>query len=78
MLTPAVPEFTCPINSWMIFGGSPAAGMTVGFEIIRAIPKSYMQRQRSAMTLWPFGAKVTSPPSGCDKLFSTSTEKIIV
>ena len=33
MLSAAVCELTRPMNSSMIFGGSPAAGMTVGLEI---------------------------------------------
>jgi hypothetical protein len=78
MLTADVPEFTFPINSSMIFGGSPAAGMTVGVEMTRAIPKNYMQSRRSAIELCPFAAKKTPPARGCDKLFLTSAEKIIV
>jgi hypothetical protein len=37
MLISAVFEFTRPKNSSMIFGGVPAAGITVGFEILLAI-----------------------------------------
>jgi hypothetical protein len=38
----------------MIFGGSPAAGMTVGAEMIRAIGKSYLQQQAGASTSCAF------------------------
>jgi hypothetical protein len=78
MLSAEVAEFTRPINSSMIFGGSPAAGITVGLEMTRAIPKNYMQSRRSAIEFCPFAAKRTPPARGCDKLFSTSAEKIIV
>jgi hypothetical protein len=37
MLMALVDEFTRPINSAIIFGGCPAAGITVGFEISRAM-----------------------------------------
>ena len=69
MLTADVPEFTFPINSSMIFGGSPAAGMTVGFVIIRAMPNDYMQNHRGAITAFPFAEK-TSQPIKYDKLFA--------
>jgi hypothetical protein len=42
-------EFTFPINSSMIFGGSPAAGMTAGARMILAIPNNYMQTQLDAI-----------------------------
>jgi hypothetical protein len=42
MLTAAVCEFTRPKNSSMIFGGSPAAGMTVGFAIWVAMIENYI------------------------------------
>ena len=57
MLTADVPEFTLPINSSMIFGGSPAAGMTVGVGMIRAMPNNYMQNQLGAIRLFLFAAK---------------------
>jgi hypothetical protein len=40
MLSAEVCEFTRPMNSSMIFGGSPAAGITVGAEISLGIVKS--------------------------------------
>jgi hypothetical protein len=46
-------EFTLPINSSMIFGGSPAAGMTVGDKISFAIVKNYIERDFTAIGL-PF------------------------
>jgi hypothetical protein len=59
MLIAAVPEFTRPTNSSIIFGGSPAAGMTVGFEMIRAIPNSYMQNHLGAIRLSDFVEKAS-------------------
>src|SRR5262249_48341333 len=69
MLTAAVPEFTRPINSSMIFGGSPAAGITVGAEMIRAISKNYMETRLRAIESVRRGKK--TPPAGrsCDRLF---------
>jgi len=52
MLIADVPEFTRSINSSMIFDGSPAAGMTVGAEMIRAIFKNYMEKQLRAIDLF--------------------------
>jgi hypothetical protein len=49
MLIADVSEFTRPINSSIIFGGSPAAGMTVGAEMIRAIAKNYMEKRLRAI-----------------------------
>ena len=46
MLTVVAPELTRPINSSIIFGGSPAAGIVVGAEMSRAIPYNYMQTRR--------------------------------
>jgi hypothetical protein len=57
MLIADVPEFTCPINSWIIFGGSPAAGMTVGAEMIRAISKNYMESRLRAIEFIQFAGK---------------------
>jgi hypothetical protein len=42
MLIAEVWEFTRPINSSITFGGWPAAGITVGWEISFAIAKHYM------------------------------------
>ena len=50
MLIADVPEFTRPTSSSIIFGGCPAAGMTVGVEMIRAIPNNYMQNHLGAIT----------------------------
>ncbi len=49
MLKAEVCEFTLPMNSSMIFGGSPAAGMMVGLEMSFAIGKNYSQNQRRAI-----------------------------
>jgi hypothetical protein len=57
MLSIGVPEFTFPINSSMIFGGSSAAGMTVGLEMIRATPNNYTQNRLGAITLLQFCPK---------------------
>ena len=40
MLIPVISEFTRPMNSSMIFGGSPAPGMIVGTGISFAILKN--------------------------------------
>lgn len=61
MLIADVLEFTHPTNSSIIFGGSPAAGMTVGVEMIRAIPNNYMQNQLGAIT-FPVRQKKTGQP----------------
>jgi hypothetical protein len=61
MLIAAVPEFTRPTNSSIIFGGSPAAGMTVGVEMIRAMPNNYMQNQLGAITSFQFARKASEP-----------------
>ena len=61
MLIAAVPEFTRPTNSSIIFGGSPAAGMTVGVEKIRAIPNNYMQNRLGAIRSSDFGEKASEP-----------------
>jgi hypothetical protein len=57
MLIADVPEFTRPINSSMIFGGLPAAGMTVGAEMIRAISKNYMEKRLRAIEFFQFAGK---------------------
>jgi hypothetical protein len=75
MLSSGVFEFARPINSSMIFGGSPAAGITVGFEMTRAIPKNYMQSRRSAIDFCPSATKNPPLPGGCDTLLSTFIEK---
>ena len=63
MLIADVPEFTRPINSSMIFGGLPAAGMTVGAEMIRAIAKNYMEKRLRAIEFCQFaGKKATGRP----------------
>ena len=51
MLTAAVFEFIRPINSSMILAGCPAAGMTVGAEMSRAIGKNYMEKPLRATNL---------------------------
>ena len=72
MLIAAVPEFTRPTNSSIIFGGSPAAGMTVDVEMIRAIPHNYMQNQRGAISR-PISQKKPASREKYDKL-STGPE----
>ena len=62
MLIADVPEFTCPINSSIIFGGSPAAGMTVGAEMIRAIPKNYMENRLRAIEFCQFAREKSHRP----------------
>jgi hypothetical protein len=57
MLIADDPEFTRPINSSIIFGGLPAAGMTVGAEMIRAISKNYMETRVRAIEFFPFAGK---------------------
>ena len=69
MLSADVSEFTRPINSSMIFGGCPAAGMTAGVEMTRAIPKNYTQNRRRAIQFLQVAGKNT-PVSKCDKLVS--------
>jgi hypothetical protein len=54
-------EFTLPINSSMIFGGSPAAGMTVGARMILAIPNNYMQNQLDAIRFFSSPEKLSLP-----------------
>lgn len=62
MLNADVPEFTCPINSSIIFGGSPAAGMTVGAEMIRVIGKNYMENGFRAIEYFKFAGKKRHRP----------------
>jgi len=57
MLIAEVTEFTLPTNSSIIFGGSPAAGMTLGAEMIRAIPNNYTQKQLRAIELFEDNGK---------------------
>jgi hypothetical protein len=72
MLIADVPEFTRPINSSIIFGGSPAAGITVGAEMIRAISKNYMEKRLRAIEFLPFAGKKPPPAArSCDRLFLT-------
>jgi hypothetical protein len=66
MLTSEVAEFTRPKNSSMIFGGRPAAGMTVGADINFAMGKNYNQIQRCAIDL--FSTRELDSP---DKVAST-------
>jgi hypothetical protein len=61
MLIADVPEFTRPINSSIIFGGSPTAGMTVGAEMIRAISKNYMEKRLRAIEFFQFAGKKRYP-----------------
>jgi hypothetical protein len=51
---------TRPINSSMIFGGSPAAGMTVGADMTRAMPNNYTQNQRRSIRLQEPGPESAS------------------
>jgi hypothetical protein len=51
MLIPVVSEFTQPMNYSMIFGGPPAAGMSLGAETNFAMGRSYVQIQRYAIDL---------------------------
>jgi hypothetical protein len=43
----------------MIFGGRPAAGMTVGVTMTRVIAINYMQTRRGTIELCPLAAKRT-------------------
>jgi hypothetical protein len=52
MLTCEVAEFTRPKNSSMIFGGWPAAGITVGDDINFAMGKNYSEFPRGAIDLF--------------------------
>ena len=56
MLTMDVAEFTRSMNSSMIFGGWPAAGITVGAEMSFATIDNYIQTQLVAIEVW-FGTQ---------------------
>src|SRR5688500_3792779 len=58
MLIPEVPEFTRPINSSMILGGCPAAGITVGATRSLGMVKRYMQISTSAIDFSPHSLTV--------------------
>jgi hypothetical protein len=49
MLSAEVCEFTRPTNSSMIFGGWPAAGITVDPEMSFATARNYRQNQGGAI-----------------------------
>jgi hypothetical protein len=51
MLSLDVAEFTRPTNSSIIFGGCPAAGITVGAAKSLAMVENYMQKSTSAIEL---------------------------
>jgi hypothetical protein len=69
MLIAEVPEFTRPTNSSITFGGSPAAGTTVGTEMTRAIAINYTQNELSAIVM---SQKKRARPEKYDKLFADS------